>query len=357
MEWIHEIPALKPFVKHGKFDFSTAEANCAFTEASLAREHNLTVELDTSRLCPRVPIRKAYVEWIHELLPSECDVTGLDIGTGTSCIYPLLASKMYGWRMLGSDIDEEAIEKAQKNADRNPDLADLIKLRLVSPDADFFDYPGTDITFTMCNPPFYASFEEMETSLAKKSSRPAGELQAAQTELITKDGELGFLQRMIRNSKKHKDAIMWFTSMVGKKETMEKVVEQLKEESIYHAVVSRRPGKTKRWFVAWTFSSSAKHESISGNYDLEAVEKLLINNDIPCKKIENGVVALPKGDVWSRKYKRAKLRKENVEYTDQYEFWFSPKTLVWRQGQDKTVWDSFGSWISRNLKQSAESST
>lgn len=356
MDWIHDIPALKPFIKDGAFDFSTAEANCAFTTASLKRDHELNVELDPSRLCPRVPIRMAYIDWIEELLPSTTttnDIIGIDIGTGTSCIYPLLAAKTYGWNMIGSDIDKEAVVKAQKNVDRNHDLAEKITIKLVSSDSDFFDFPDSHISFTMCNPPFYASVEEMQTSLSKKSSRPAGELKAAQTELITEDGELGFLQRMISDSKRHKD-ILWFTSMVGKKETMEKVCEQLKEEEIYHTVVSRRPGKTKRWFIAWNFVPNVKYECVSGSYVLEGVEKVLVNNDIPFEKTDRGIVALPKGDVWSRKYKRAKLRKENIEGRDQYEFLITEKNLIWKQGTDKTIWDSFSSWMARNLKEVKE---
>lgn len=351
MEWIHEISELNPFIKNGAFDFSTAEANCEFTKVSLLKDYGLKVELDPARLCPRVPIRVAYVEWIGELIPETLEpktVTGLDVGTGTSCIYPLLAAKIYGWNMIGSDIDDKAAETAQKNIERNPEIEKLITVKHVSPQRDFFDFPN--ITFTMCNPPFYASFEEMETSLSNKTSRPAGELKAAQTELITTGGELGFLQRMIGDSKRHKD-ILWFTSMVGKKDTMEKVCAQLKEEEIYHTVVSRRPGKTKRWFIAWTFTPTAKHECVSGDYSLGAVEKVLINNDVPYKKVNTSIVALPKGDIWSRRYKRARLRKDTVEHQQQYEFLFTEKTLVWKQGTDKTVWDSFGSWIARNLKE------
>ncbi|KAG5361485.1 putative methyltransferase-like protein C27D7.08c [Yarrowia sp. C11] len=317
----------------------------------MERDHGLHVVLDPERLCPRVPIRLAYIEWIRHLLSEELEaVVGLDVGTGTSCIYPLLASKLYGWKMIGSDIDPEAVEKAQENVERNPDVIELITVKLVSSQSDFFAF-SDDICFTMCNPPFYASVEEMQTSVSKKKSRPAGELKAVQNELITEDGELGFLLRMISDSKRHKN-IVWFTSMMGKKETMEKVCEELKKEKIYHSVVSRRPGKTKRWFVAWTFTPEAKHEQVSGNYNLEAVEKLLVNNDIPFKKSQRGLVATPKGDIWSRKYKRAKLRKEAVELKDQYEFLVTEKTLTWKRGTEKMVWDSFSSWITRNLKES-----
>ena len=38
---------------------------------------------------------------------------GLDIGTGANFIYPVLANAKFGWEMVGSDINKEAIENAQ----------------------------------------------------------------------------------------------------------------------------------------------------------------------------------------------------------------------------------------------------
>lgn len=49
---------------------------------------------------------------MHFLLPPT-------LGTGTSCIYPLLGCKMNGWRFLATDIDSEAVKFAIENVKRN----------------------------------------------------------------------------------------------------------------------------------------------------------------------------------------------------------------------------------------------
>ena len=41
------------------------------------------------------------------------------VGTGASCIYPLLGAKLNGWQFLATEIDEEAIRFACENVSRN----------------------------------------------------------------------------------------------------------------------------------------------------------------------------------------------------------------------------------------------
>ena len=53
----------------------------------------------------------------------------LDIGCGANLIYPLLGAAMHGWRFVGVDITDTAIEWAQKNAASNPQLAHLLDIR------------------------------------------------------------------------------------------------------------------------------------------------------------------------------------------------------------------------------------
>jgi 23S rRNA (adenine1618-N6)-methyltransferase len=56
-----------------------------------------------------VPNRHNYILWLKELLDltsSETDsskeeLSGLDIGTGASCIYPILACKQRPWYFVG----------------------------------------------------------------------------------------------------------------------------------------------------------------------------------------------------------------------------------------------------------------
>ena len=55
---------------------------------------------------------------------------GLDIGCGANCIYPLLGAAINGWRFVGVDVTQLALEQAAQNVALNPHLAHLITVRL-----------------------------------------------------------------------------------------------------------------------------------------------------------------------------------------------------------------------------------
>jgi 23S rRNA A1618 N6-methylase RlmF len=59
---------------------------------------------------------------------------------------------------------------------------------------------GTAFTFTMCNPPFYSSEEEMMIAAGLKVETSHAAPTAATNELITDGGEVEFVAKMIRNS-------------------------------------------------------------------------------------------------------------------------------------------------------------
>ena len=69
---------------------------------------DISIELPSDRLCPPVPGRLAYIDWLKTLIDSNTDKTSnndvhiLDIGVGTSCIYPLLGSAKYKWKFTGN---------------------------------------------------------------------------------------------------------------------------------------------------------------------------------------------------------------------------------------------------------------
>ena len=96
-------------------------------------------------LVPPVPGRADYVHYIADLLqkstardnnvintevltPRGEDITGFDIGTGASCIYPTIAASIYGWRMIATDINPIAINSARKIVKAN-DHTNLIDVR------------------------------------------------------------------------------------------------------------------------------------------------------------------------------------------------------------------------------------
>lgn len=44
---------------------------------------------------------------------------GIDVGTGASCIYPLLGAKVAGWSFLATEIDAVSAKWAEKNVRSN----------------------------------------------------------------------------------------------------------------------------------------------------------------------------------------------------------------------------------------------
>lgn len=79
--------------------------------------------------------------------------------------------------MIGTDIDAESLQSARDNVARNKGrLGDRIAIFDSTPDGPFFPFEnfGVDnVDFTMCNPPFYESVEEMFASAKAKQLPPS----------------------------------------------------------------------------------------------------------------------------------------------------------------------------------------
>jgi 23S rRNA (adenine1618-N6)-methyltransferase len=102
-------------------------------------------------------------------------VTGLDIGTGCCSIYPLLGVTMRpGWNFIASDIDDENIRTSKHTIKAN-ELESRIRTVKTCPSDDLIplDTVGVErLDFTMCNPPFYSSQDEMLASAEEKERPP-----------------------------------------------------------------------------------------------------------------------------------------------------------------------------------------
>ncbi|PQE20550.1 DUF890 domain protein [Rutstroemia sp. NJR-2017a BBW] len=119
---------LKP---NGQLDFSDPKSVQQLTISLLKRDFGLKLELPDDRLCPPVPNRLNYILWIQALLDTssrsfseiyepERGVHGLDIGTGASCIYPLLGCAQRGaWKFTATDIDDKSLTFARRNVEIN----------------------------------------------------------------------------------------------------------------------------------------------------------------------------------------------------------------------------------------------
>jgi len=116
-------------------DFSDAAAVRCLNAALLKAYYGVTWNLPEPHLCPPIPGRADYIHYLADCLAalddvSADDVRALDIGTGASCIYPVLAHCSYGWRFVASDIDATSLAVAAENLTENPKLDRAIELRL-----------------------------------------------------------------------------------------------------------------------------------------------------------------------------------------------------------------------------------
>jgi len=219
--------------------------------------------LPMGALFPPVPGRADYVHHMADLLqrsnndgniPLGRQVVGVDIGTGASCIYPILATSIYGWRMIASEIDPTSIRSARDIVTANA-LEELIDVRTQERSSRIFDgvlHRGEVVDFTMCNPPFYTSKGAFQAENARKlrglsrsnqsrrnvvRSMPAfnstttsesstgmsNNFGGNDNELWCNGGEVSFVKNMIRESELYQDKCLWFTSLVSRKDNLPKI--------------------------------------------------------------------------------------------------------------------------------------
>ncbi|GAA5827906.1 hypothetical protein JCM11251_007724 [Rhodosporidiobolus azoricus] len=277
-----DVPAFAPFTRStGKggstIDWKDAAAVRSLTSALLERDFQLKVALPEDRLCPMVPSRLEYVLFVLRLVLATFDapsasstlpsLVGLDIGTGASCIYPLLAQRTYSrtssssstrLKMLATDIDPRSLSYARRNVAQNGLEKEIEVFEVVQEDKVFPEKVINNaerIDFTMCNPPFYASEDEISSSLTAKELDPFAVCTGASNELLTQGGEVAFVSRMIEESLElGKDKIRWFTSLLGKFSSIAPLVELLKSQNIANYAVTPLPpqGQTTRWLIAWS---------------------------------------------------------------------------------------------------------
>uniref|UniRef100_A0A674DXP5 Methyltransferase 16, N6-methyladenosine n=1 Tax=Salmo trutta TaxID=8032 RepID=A0A674DXP5_SALTR len=90
-------------------------------------DFGLTTDIPLERLIPTVSLRLNYIHWVEDLIGGQGEPRrGIDIGTGASCIYPLLGASMNGWHYLATEVDDICLDYATRNVEQN-NLSDLIK--------------------------------------------------------------------------------------------------------------------------------------------------------------------------------------------------------------------------------------
>ncbi|MCT2408969.1 23S rRNA (adenine(1618)-N(6))-methyltransferase RlmF [Chryseobacterium antibioticum] len=272
------VPELKHYVfvnayQTATINFSLPKAVKLLNQALLLHFYQVkNWDIPETNLCPPIPGRADYVHYIADLLadhqtkiPIGASISGLDIGTGANLVYPLLANRSYGWRMLGTDINQGSLENAQRILDHNPDLLPVIQLKH-QPDANHIFKNiienGDRFTFSMCNPPFHDSEESaLKGNLRKtkninksKSKQPLLNFGGQQSELWCEGGELAFITKMIQESTQYSSQVLWFTCLVSKKDNLYKLTNLLKKvKALDFKTIDMAQGQKVSRMLAWTF--------------------------------------------------------------------------------------------------------
>lgn len=354
-----------------QYNFDTHEGLIELAQVILLEYFQLKVQLDKTRLCPRIPNRLKYLRLVNSLV--EQFKLGdspliLDIGTGQTCIYPLLGSRLTSWRFIGTDIDERSLECAKKVLEQNNLSNGQIQLKLVQiGDDPFKDLEDCDVVMT--NPPFYD-----ETGIKQnKPDKPV--LVGKPTELATEGGESQFIINMINHSVKYPNRNTVYSSLVGKYNSLEPVVGKLKELNITNYGLSEFSNKTKRWIVFWTFNKNRpsdniriikrstfnpdKHEIFIPSKNKINLVDFLSSIERTTMERENEVIVFKtRGIVWSRKFRRTNgtnslkgkaLAVESIFRITELE---TKIKVHWCYGDDRAVFESLLGLITRKTQQS-----
>lgn len=274
-----ELPQLSTFITRSKagkatIDFANPTAVKLLNKAILKHYYKIQFwEFPDKNLCPAVPGRADYLHHIADLLgrsnegniPKGEQITGVDVGVGASCIYPLIGATDYNWNFIGADIDAKSIQVAQQIVEANPQFHGKITCKVQPNKHRFFDgiiNKKDKVDFTICNPPFHASAKDATQSTQRKVRNLKGRktdevtrnFSGIHNELIYEGGEQEFIKKMIIESQQFSMNCFWFTTLVSKSSNLKviyKTLEKVKATAVETISVGTA-NKSSR-IVAWTF--------------------------------------------------------------------------------------------------------
>lgn len=259
-------PNLESFVSKNKFGVITID----FSDPVAVKELNkgLIFSYDKisswnfpdTNLCPPIPGRLDYIHQLADLLSSEENIKILDIGTGATCIYPILGVAEYNWNFVASDIDLVSLDNAQDIIDDN-NLEKNIKLRHQKDENNILKgivKEGDSFSAVMCNPPFYKSGEEAQGA-NKRKNRNLGNtavrnFSGNNNELWYVGGEKAFLHNYLYESSLFKETSKWFTSLVSNKENVKSLEKSsAKLGAVEFKVIPMTQGNKVTRIACWRF--------------------------------------------------------------------------------------------------------
>jgi 23S rRNA (adenine1618-N6)-methyltransferase len=278
---VNVVPELENHVKPNKYgvesiDFANSISVKLLNKALMHQYYGIKKwDFPDENLCPPIPGRADYLHYLADLLTEKNNndiqqggqITGLDIGTGASCIYPILGVVEYDWNFIATDIDSHSIASAKKIMEANESLNGKIELRLQNNPKRIFEgifNSEEKIDFTISNPPFHASREmalkgtrrKVKNLSGNKDSNPELNFAGMSNELITAGGEAKFIKTMIGESKNYAAQCGWFTTLVSKQDNLKEIYKLLKKVEVKDLkTIPMGTGNKSSRFVAWTFQN------------------------------------------------------------------------------------------------------
>ncbi|MEZ9049970.1 23S rRNA (adenine(1618)-N(6))-methyltransferase RlmF [Vibrio sp. 10N.247.311.64] len=296
---------IKNPVGEDTINFSDPLAVKLLNKALLAHHYGVKHwDIPAGYLCPPIPGRADYIHRVADILNSDgqgepynhASVKALDIGVGANCIYPIIGATEYKWRCTGTDVDSVSIKTANFIAESNPNLKGKIRARLQADSESIFkgvikDNERYDVT--ICNPPFHSSLEEAEKgsqrkldNLAANRAKKAGQsfkpemnkkpvkldkstkqdkptlnFGGQKAELWCPGGEAAFIMKMARESQLFATQVLWFTTLISKKDNVDMVRSELgKLRAKQVKVVEMSQGQKVSRFIAWTFMDDEQRQ-------------------------------------------------------------------------------------------------
>lgn len=276
-------------------DFSNPVAVKLLNKALLKQFYGVEFwDIPEGYLCPAIPGRADYIHYIADLLtklnggkvPKGKKVSVLDIGTGASCVYPIIGSQSYGWSFVGSDINPVSINTSQQIVKMNRNLSGKIRCRLQKDSDAIFSHiikPNEKFDLTLCNPPFHTSASEANKGSQRKvrnlnkgkdkgkfgkniadptQQHPPLNFGGQNAELWCEGGEIAFLSKMIDESAQYAEQCLWFTSLVSKKENLPKLYQRLKQVKASQVkTIDMAQGNKVSRILAWSFLPAKEQQA------------------------------------------------------------------------------------------------
>ena len=282
-ELLKEVPELKQHIKPNKYGedsirFSNPAAVKLLNKALLSNYYGIkNWDFPDTNLCPPIPGRADYIHYMSDLLGENNDITCLDIGVGSNCIYPILGVSEYQWNFIASEVNADAIACAKEIIKANPTLKGKVKFRLQKDENKIFKgiiKPKDKIDVSICNPPFHASKKEalkgsmrkVRNLTGKRSKKIQLNFSGMVNELICEGGEKQFIQNMITESVNYAENCLWFTTLVSNEKNLNRIYSSLEKiEATEVKTINMGTGNKITRIVAWTFLTKKEQKEWKKN--------------------------------------------------------------------------------------------